>query len=368
MSAIGIRRRNHASATGHPPASGKLLGTVPFIGEHGDAVGRVTGAGLGGRLALDLSKLTPETLIVPNEQFFIRTRYPGRLDRDAPWRIELNGFSGRRKSLSLSDLEPVTQPMGVHLLECSGNSSWRRFGLLSAAEWSGAPLTRVLEQAGLPPRAKRVLISGFDKHARKSRNSAAGASWIFTLDQLDAAGAFLATAMNGVALPKDHGYPVRLIMPGWYGCTCIKWVNEIAVVDRAAAATSQMKEFAGRTHQDGEPRRARDYKPAGMDLAAMPVRIEKWRVDGRLSYRVVGIIWGGEKTTDDLRIRFEGDRPVPVEDYDHNTNKTWSLWSHTWRPRKPGRYRISMKVADSGIRTRRLDDGFYLRTVEIDDV
>jgi DMSO/TMAO reductase YedYZ molybdopterin-dependent catalytic subunit len=96
--------------------------------------------------------------------------------------------------------------------------------------------------------------------------------------------------MNGKPLTKDHGAPVRLIVPGWYGCACIKWVNEITLVDDGAAATSQMQEFAGRTQQMGVPKLVRDYQPARIEQVAMPTRIEKWMIDERIVYRVTGIL------------------------------------------------------------------------------
>ena len=105
----------------------------------------------------------------------------------------------------------------------------------------------------------------------------------------------------------------------------------------------------------------------------MPVRIEQWRVDGGsrpgLEYRVVGVMWGGDRQTDAFSIRFGDDTPCePIEAYAQTTNRTWTLWSHTWRPSRPGTYRITLNVDDPAIRTRRLDRGYYARTVEIVDV
>src|SRR5262249_22404801 len=138
----------------------------------------------------------------------------------------------------------------------------------------------------------RVRISGFDRYPVKSEFSRPGASWIFTQEDIAAAGAFLATLMNSRPLTRDHGAPLRLVVPGWYGCCCIKWVNQIAFVADGSPATSQMREFASRTHQRRIPTLARDYQPAVIDPAAMPVRVEKWLVGGRVTYRVYGIIWG----------------------------------------------------------------------------
>ena len=123
--------------------------------------------------------------------------------------------------------------------------------------------------------------------------------------------------MNGAPLTRDHGFPVRLIVPGWYGCSCIKWVDRIDLVPDDAPATTQMQEFAARTHQDiataagrRTPPLARDFIPAVIDTAAMPVRVEKWIVDGRLAYRITGIIWGGSKPTNALSIRFKASAAV----------------------------------------------------------
>jgi hypothetical protein len=203
-----------------------------------------------------------------------------------------------------------------------------------------------------------------------SRTSVPGASWIFSRDDLERAGAFLATHMNGAPLPRDHGFPVRLIVPGWYGCACIKWVDEIAFVPDTAEATTQMREYAARTHQRGQPALARDFAPATIDVAAMPVRVEKWAVDGRLEYRVVGIMWGGDKPTNALQIRFRPDEPfVPVTDCPlPETTRTWTLWSHAWRPAARRTYQIVLRVDDPSIRTRRLDLFFYVREVRIDEV
>jgi DMSO/TMAO reductase YedYZ molybdopterin-dependent catalytic subunit len=109
-----------------------------------------------------------------------------------------------------------------------------------------ARMSEVLALLGPLPGASRVLVAGFDDHSQPSQASVAGASWIFTFEQLTRAGAFLATHMNGAPLALDHGAPVRLFVPGWYGCACIKWVNEIRLVGENEPATSQMQEFAAR--------------------------------------------------------------------------------------------------------------------------
>ncbi len=346
-------------------ADATFLGNLAFVGER-DRMERTYGRGHEGRRRLDLRTLTEDALVVSNERFYVRTRYPDRIDPRRPWRVPITGRVDGGAEFALDDLERRARPLGVHLLECSGNGG--AFGLISAAEWSGVPLGELL--TGVPMRgdAARVLVRGFDEHSSSPPGSSQnGASWIFTWDELAETGAFLATGMNGEPLPKDHGFPVRLVVPGWYGCACIKWVDGIELVGDDAASTRHMREFARRTHQRGTPRRARDYRPAEMDLAAMVVRVEKWREAGKIVHRAVGILWGGKELTDRLTVQLGRRAPfVPVESYRHETNRTWTLWTHTWRPARTGDYTVRLAVDDPAIRTRRLDSGFYARTVRVD--
>jgi DMSO/TMAO reductase YedYZ molybdopterin-dependent catalytic subunit len=242
---------------------------------------------------------------------------------------------------------------------------------MSAASWTGVRVMDVLARIDPLLSATRLLVEGFDEHSVPSSNghSTPGASWIFSFEELEAAGAFFATGMNGEPLPADHGEPLRLLVPGWYGCSCIKWVNRLSLVDEDAPTTSQMREFASRTHQLGVPALARDYLPASMDQAAMPVRIEKWRdADQAIAYRVLGVMWGGSAPTDALVFE-DGRGPGEAVAVcpPQTQNQLWTVWQHLWRPTSTGRYALTMRVDDPAVRTRRLDLGYYERFVIIDE-
>lgn len=348
-------------------AGGQQLGVAAFVGESERPLEQAYSSGLDGRLFTDLSKLGPANLVTPNDAFYIRTRYPDLLVPEDPWRIPVLGLPGSPVDLFLDDLLPMAVDQGQQLMECSGNTRTASFGLLSSADWKGIRLLDAIDQFDIPAGATRLLVSGFDQYSQPSDRSTPGASWVFSFDELERTGAFLATQLNGAPLPADHGAPVRLVVPGWYGCTCIKWVNELRFVGEDEPATSQMREFASRTHQGGTPELARDYLPAEIDLAAMPVRIEKWLVSGAIRYRVVGIQWGGAARTDRLEIRF-GDGAWESICMTGVSPAPWALWEHPWQPAATGTYAITLRTADPSIRTRRLDTGYYLREVAIDQV
>jgi DMSO/TMAO reductase YedYZ molybdopterin-dependent catalytic subunit len=242
--------------------------------------------------------------------------------------------------------------------------------LISTARWDGIPLVPLLERAQPRPGARCVLVSGVDEDRELSLTSVPGCSWIFSRDDLERTHAFLAVRMNDAALPLHHGAPMRLVVPGWYGCCCVKWVNRLELVPEGPPPTNQMMEYATRTHQQGAPRLASEFAPATIDMAAMPIRVEKWRADGQIVYRIVGIMWGGSTPTNGLLIRFTATGPwVRVDDCPlPSTTSTWTVWSHWWRPATARRYQLALKLADPSVRTRRLDLAFYLREVHIDEV
>ncbi|MBS2014389.1 MAG: molybdopterin-dependent oxidoreductase [Deltaproteobacteria bacterium] len=349
---------------------GVFVRVVPFDGEGPAVLGVPTGAGLDGRLYDDLSTLEVGSLVTPTSRFYVRTRYPDRLDPAAPWRVAVGGLVERELVMSLEEITSRAGARGVHVLECSGNGSGAAFGMLSAAAWEGAPLLPLLrERARWRPEATRVLVSGFDDHSQPSARSTAGASWIFTTGELEATGAFLATKMNGEPLPRDHGAPLRLVVPGWYGCASIKWVNEIVLVGEGEPATSHMREFASRTMQSGTPELARDFRPAEIDAAAMPVRVEEWRVGERRVYRVLGLAWGARPlaAAPSLAIRMNADRPYEPVAFCASPpdGASWSWWGHAFETRRPGPHEMRLAYREPGLRTRRLDSGFYARTVTL---
>ncbi len=352
----------------NPFRDGKQLGTLEFKGESQAALDTTIGAGLDARLFSDLSTLSPEQSITPTEKFYVRTTASELIDLSKPWMISVSGLGQEPAYLALDELRKSAKPMGMHLMECSGNTRATRFGLLSVGDWIGVPISDLLTTR-IKPRTDRVMVSGFDQYPMKSATSIPGADWVFTATQLKASKAFLATDMNGQPLSRDHGAPVRLVVPGWYGCTCIKWVNAITFVEESFSATSQMQEFAARTHQQGIPKLARDYRPAIIDQAAMPIRVEKWLVDGRIKYRVVGILWGGSRLVKALEIRFNPEEDyVRVDHFSQTANDPWSFWSHTWTPKTAGAYMIRLRVADPLVETKRLDSGHYVRSVEVTEI
>lgn len=352
-----------------PLANGKHVGNLEFLHESNVEMDKPFGSELDGRQFTSLSDLDVTSLVTPAERFYLRTRASRLLPKAQAWTVAVDGLVESPRNWKISELQALAKPLGLHLMECAGNTRAAHFGMMSLGDWAGIDISEILNDAKVKSAASQILVSGFDRYVANSVTSVPGASWIFKLEDWQKAGAFLATALNGAALSRDHGAPVRLVVPNWYGCSCIKWVDQITLLGDDAEATSQMLEYAKRTHQNGNPRLAKDFLPARIEHAAMPIRVEKWLVGEKLRYRVVGLLWGGNQPIAKLGIRFNPEEEfVAVDSLSMRERTPWSLWWHLWEPRERGTYTIRLAILEPELHAKRLDAGYYARSVEITEI
>jgi DMSO/TMAO reductase YedYZ molybdopterin-dependent catalytic subunit len=183
---------------------------------------------------------------IPNERFFVRDHTATPIIDERSWRLGVSGsgLDGPGIELTYDDLRRMPQREVLTAIECAGNgrsffglqqntpapgTQWG-LGAIGVARWRGVPLRAVLERAGLSARAVDVMPSGLDGtvvsggidygHVRRPMPVEKA------LDDV-----ILALTMNGEELPPDHGFPVRLVVPGWIGVASIKWVGHLEVSD-----------------------------------------------------------------------------------------------------------------------------------------
>lgn len=356
-----------ADAGPDAPADPSLLARHTFVGEAPFSVTKV-GRGLDARKRLDLGDINTTTTDVGADAFFVRTEAPDGLPPNEPAFLALGGLVSQSLSIPMGELVRDARPMGTHLLECSGNTRDGAFGLLSVTSWEGVLVADLLAKVSSTDPGARVLVSGRDDHSAPSEggHSQKGASWIFSRADLVRAGAFLATKMGDRPLTRDHGAPARLVVPGWYGCTAIKWVDTITLVPDDAPATDHMKEFALRTHQHYAFDLAREYSPAALEVSAVCTRAETRLVDGKPRLRLRGLVWGGTSVTTLLRLFLDegGGDPVTVRaPAPHPT--TWGVWEWTGPVLGPGRHTVRLRAEPIEVPQRRLKSGHYTRTFEV---
>ena len=158
------------------------------------------------------------------------------------WRLEVDGLVDRELSLSLDDIRSRPAVEAVVTMECAGNGRARvephvvsQPWLLEAvgtARWRGVSVAGLLEDVGVQEGAAHALFVGLDRGVEGGEEQEYARS--VPLEELAAADALLAYEVNGVPLPPQHGFPLRLVVPGWYGMTSVKWIGRITLHRRAA--------------------------------------------------------------------------------------------------------------------------------------
>lgn len=180
-------------------------------------------------------------VVMPNAHFYVRNHFGAPALDASTWRLEVGGLVERPVTLSLRDLTRMRSETTVVTLECAGNGRYTmnppvpgdpwRYGAVSTAEWTGVPLVEVLDRVGVRPEAAEVVFRGADRGTVESRSDPIFFERSLPVDTARDAQAILAYAMNGEMLPLQHGYPLRLVVPSWYGVASVKWLAAIDLVD-----------------------------------------------------------------------------------------------------------------------------------------
>jgi DMSO/TMAO reductase YedYZ molybdopterin-dependent catalytic subunit len=267
--------------------------------------------------------------LTPTEAFYIRSNFPApALDAEV-WTLRVRGAVEHPRSWTLQELQALDPVRCRMTLECAGNgrkqveprppgTPWG-LGAAGTAEFTGVPLRKVLERAGLRPEATTCVFSGADEgtvedgsHTRfqrslsvaeaMGRDGAMGGDGATDPAKQRVAGEagpgyepreapgdvpLLAWAMNGEPLTRDHGYPIRLVVPRWYAVASVKWLVDIEVTDRPFEGWFQTDRYMYRGRGEATP------------VRTMRVRsLITSHADGSLvaagGLRLGGVAWSGE--------------------------------------------------------------------------
>src|SRR5918992_1973807 len=166
---------------------------------------------------------------------------------ETAWTVDVGGLVDRPMSLSMDDIRSRPAVTRTVTMECAGNGrallsprAESQPWLLEAvgnAEWTGTPLRPILEEAGLRPEAVELVFTGADHGIQGDIEQ--DYQWGFSIDDVARDEVLLAYAMNGQPLPPQHGFPVRLLVPDWYGMASVKWLRAITVIDEPFSGVQQ---------------------------------------------------------------------------------------------------------------------------------
>lgn len=296
------------------------------------------------------------------DTFFVRQHLPvpAPIDKDA-YRLVINGHVSKTLSLTLADLQKLPQQTVTATLECTGNGraffsprlpgiQWGR-GAVGTAEWRGPRLGDVLKLAGVDAETRFIEVDGADKGVASTPDFVRS----MPLGKAMHPDTLLALSMNGQT-PAIHGFPARLVVPGWDGTSWVKWVI------RLTANTDETTGFfmnPGYRYPKFALRPGTPARPAELEvIEGMPVKSTITIPEDQASVpfgplEVRGFAWAGEEAIERVEVSTDGgSRWHEADLLSPKLHFAWRLWKFNWTPVRPGYHVILSRATDSAGRVQ----------------
>ncbi|HEV2127571.1 MAG TPA: molybdopterin-dependent oxidoreductase [Thermomicrobiales bacterium] len=241
-------------------------------------------------------------------------------DRGDDWGVEIEGLVERPGRISRAELEELAGPDFVSTLTCISNEI--AGPLIGTARWTGAPLGKVLERAGVQPTAVDVVGLGEDGYTDS-----------IPIEKALAPETHIVWGMNGEPLPRLHGTPVRLIVPGLYGIKNVKWLTKLSVVGRDYQGYWQERGWTDeaiiKTQSHFDVPDAQDLLVAG-------------------THEIGGVAFAGDRGISKVEVSFDGGgtwREATIAENPGDAGLSWVIWKMDWQG-KSGSYVLVVRATD----------------------
>ncbi|HKP03508.1 MAG TPA: molybdopterin-dependent oxidoreductase [Chthoniobacterales bacterium] len=272
--------------------------------------------------------------ITPNDLFYCVTKnvVDPKVDPNL-WRLEITGLVKTPQTYQLDRLKALSAVEQETTLMCISNGL--DAGLMSNAKWKGVPMSALLNAATTLPGATKVRLHGVDNYTDT-----------FPLEKAMDPTTLVVYEMNGETLPDRHGFPARVIVPGYFGEKHVKWITRIEVADDSAVGFYEKQgwgpDFIVPTRSRFDEPDAESVIPSATAANGVAVR---------------GVAFGGDRGISRVEVSFDDAATWQEAKLDYpGTKLTWALWSYDWRPMAAGNYALVVRATDGEGEVQELDE------------
>jgi DMSO/TMAO reductase YedYZ molybdopterin-dependent catalytic subunit len=299
-------------------------------------------------------------VITPNHLFYFRNRFSDPHLDAATWRLSVGGLVERPLELTYQDILNLPSRTMLVTMECAGNGRtsfdppaegepWQH-GAVSTAEWTGTPLSGVLERAGVREGAIQILAESVDRGTVDNSGRVVPFARAMDLATAFHPDTLLVYGMNGEPLPSSHGFPVRLLLAGWYGMAAVKWLARLEAIAEPFVGFFQTERYIF----EG---------PEGPKAGSPPVTMTRPRSlitspgpgarVGRGEARVRGLAWSGESPLARVEVSTDGGRSWQEAEFISPAQRyAWRRWELAWRPDASGAVTLQSRAYDEAGNTQ----------------
>jgi DMSO/TMAO reductase YedYZ molybdopterin-dependent catalytic subunit len=307
--------------------------------------------------------LLDRSWITPNELHYVRSHLPNpKVDVNA-WRLVVEGEVNQRLQLTMSDIRSFGEIERIVTLECSGNGrvysdppvpglQWEK-GAVGTARWTGIPLREVLARAGVRPSGRHAIMNGADGPL------GVGPDFVrsIPIEKAMHPDTILAYKMNGEDIPMEHGFPVRLIVPGWEAAASTKWMTHILVSQNEAEGFffTTAYRIPNRSVAPGSVVDPADMVPyTTLDVKSIftfPLEGATVRAGSPIELR--GFAWAGEADITRVDVSTDFGRTWTAASLGSDMARyAWRRFRRVWTPARRGSYVVMSRATDSQGRTQ----------------
>lgn len=305
-----------------------------------------------------------DSFITPVERFYVRCHFPIPEIDPKTWRLKIEGDVENALSLTCDDLHFMEPRTITTYMECAGNgrtflvpqrdgAQWEG-GAVGNAVWTGVPLADVLARAGLRSSAREIILEGADEGEIKAPPRPAGKIHYSRSLPVEKANGdvLLAYEMNGEPLTATHGFPLRAVVPGWYGMAAVKWLTQITATNQPYNGYFQSIDYAYWERGSSAPSLVPITTARVKSQIARPEFAETVRAGDR--YRVHGAAWSSDAEV--VRVEVSTDDGATWNDahlLGDSLRNAWRLWEYKWTvPKTTGQTVLLSRATDSEGRTQ----------------
>ena len=301
---------------------------------------------------LDIRKI--DGPFTPKDQFFaIQHMNQPEID-PAAYRLKLTGLVNKPAEFRLAELKGMKSTEMAAGYECSGNSPRSIQGLSSCGRFTGVRLSDVLKHAGVNSKAREVVFFGTDRGPQDVvfRQQTFKVEQQFgrsiTLEHALKPEPLLAYSLNGDPLTKQQGFPVRLLMPGWYGVANVKWLSEIHVQEDRYLGNYQARWYrsvvgVGGTGEDNDPQTQWvENEITRIHLKSAIARVTK-KGD---AHEILGFVLNDGTPLKSVEVQIDNGPWQKATMASTNTQYSWKLFTYRWEGATPGEHTLVSRVTD----------------------
>ena len=296
---------------------------------------------------LDIRKI--DGPFTPRDQFFAVQHY-GQPEIDgASFRLKVTGLVAGPMGFSISDLLRMAGEDLAVGFECSGNSPRRIHGLVGNGRWTGVPVRTLLNEVGVKPAGREVVFFGADKGEEevefrgRTYNVEQEFGRSISIETAMTGEPLLAYALNGEPLTRHQGFPLRVIMPGWYGVANVKWLAHIHVQEKRYLGKYQARWYRTLRAEmiDGEVK----YKETAISKLQLKSVIARVTQEGN-RHKVLGFVLNDGTPLRSVEVKVDDGAWRPAAMDSSNTKYSWKLFSYMWNGATPGEHTLVSRVTD----------------------